>query len=76
MVQNAQASAKALAARWAAVPRYPTLFYLEQNPQAEQTLMQLVYDTELDAAKQCGTPQGDDALLYQIAQAPNAVEQR
>jgi tetratricopeptide (TPR) repeat protein len=76
LVQNAQASAKALAARWARVPRNTTLFYLEQNPQAEQTLMQLVYDTEIDAAKQCGTPHGEDALLYQIAQAPYAVEQR
>ncbi len=76
LAQDAQASAKALAARWAKVPRYPTLFYLEQNPQAEQTLMQLVYDTEIDAAKQCGTPKGEDALLYRIAQDPNAVEQQ
>lgn len=76
LVQNAQASAKNLAARWAKVPKYLSLFRLEQNPQLEQTLMQLVYDTELDAQKQCGQPQGDDALLYTIAQAPNAVEQQ
>lgn len=76
LAQANQASARALAARWARFPRNPTLFQLEQNPQMEQSLMQLVYDTELDAAKQCGPPQGDDALLYRIAQAPYAVEQR
>ncbi len=74
--QANQVSAKSLAARWAKVPKYPSLFRLEQNPQMEQTLMQLVYDTELDAATRCGPPQGNDALLYRIAQAPNAVEQR
>jgi tetratricopeptide (TPR) repeat protein len=76
LVQTAQTNAKNLAARWAKVPPHPTLFSLEQNPQLEQTLMQLVYDTENDAANQCGLPQGNDALLYRIAQAPNAVEQR
>jgi tetratricopeptide (TPR) repeat protein len=76
LAQANQATAKSLAARWAKFPRNPSLFRLEQNPQMEQSLMQLVYDTELDAAKQCGPPQGDDALLYRIAQAPYAVEQR
>lgn len=76
LAQTAQANAKNLAARWAKVSRNPSLFRLEQNPQMEQTLMQLVYDTEIDAANRCGLPQGDDALLYRIAQAPYAVEQR
>lgn len=74
--QAALASARGLATRWAKVPRYLSLFRLEQNPQMEQTLMQLVYDTETDATRQCGPPQGDDALLYRIAQAPDAVERR
>lgn len=76
LVQSDQLTAKSLAARWARVPRHPSLFRLEQNPQMEQTLMQLVYDTELDAARQCGPPQGQNALLYRIARAPYAVEQR
>lgn len=74
--QAALTSAQSLTARWAKVPRHPSLFLLEENPQMEQTLMQLVYNTENDAASQCGPPQGDDALLYRIAQAPDAVEQR
>lgn len=71
-----QASAALLAARWAKVPQPLKLFTLEQNPQLEQTLMQLVYDTEKDAATRCGQPQGNNALLYQIAQGPYLVEQR
>lgn len=74
--QASQVNARSLAARWAKVPRDANIFRLEQNPQWEQTLMQLVYDTELDAARQCGPPQGENALLYRIAQAPHAVEQR
>jgi len=73
---TSQATAAALAARWAAVPSQLRLFQLEQNPEMEQTLMQLVYDTENDAATRCGTPQGNDVLLYRIAQAPYEVEQR
>ena len=76
LAQPDRASARSLAARWAKVPKHLSLFGLQQNPQMEQTLMQLVYDTELDAASQCGPPQGQDALLYRIAQAPYAVEQR
>lgn len=71
-----QSSAAVLAARWAKVPQPLRLFTLEQNPQLEQTLMQLVYDTEKDAATRCGQPQGNNALLYQIAQHPYMVEQR
>jgi tetratricopeptide (TPR) repeat protein len=75
-VTNLNTTAQALAARWAKVPQNLRLFDLEQNPEMEQMLMQLVYDTEKDAASRCGTPQGNDALLYMIAQAPYQVEQR
>lgn len=76
MNTTAQTSAQALAARWAKVPQKLRLFDLEQNPEMEQMLMQLVYDTEKDAANRCGPPQDNDALLYLIAQAPYMVEQR
>jgi tetratricopeptide (TPR) repeat protein len=65
-----------LVARWTQVPKKLTILSLEQNPEMAQTLMQLVFDTEKDAALHCGTPQGEDALLLRIAQAPYAVEQR
>lgn len=69
-------TAALLAARWAKVPTTLRIFQLEQDPEMEQTLMQLVYDTEKDAATRCGSPQGNDALLTRIAQAPDMVEQR
>jgi hypothetical protein len=49
---------------------------LEQNPELEQTIMQLVYQTEQVASRECGAPMGNDALLLKISQAPEAVEQR
>jgi hypothetical protein len=38
--------------------------------------MQLVYQTEQLTSQHCGTPNGNDALLLKIANAPEAVEQR
>lgn len=65
-----------LAGQWTQVPATLTALTLEQNPEMEQSLMQLVYDTEKDTALRCGPPHGDDALLLKIAQAPDLVEQR
>jgi tetratricopeptide (TPR) repeat protein len=76
--QQAAASGQnqVLAAQWTQVPAKLTAYTLEQHPEMEQTLMQLVYDTEKDTALRCGQPQGEDALLLRIAQAPDLVEQR
>jgi tetratricopeptide (TPR) repeat protein len=65
-----------LVARWTQIPKKLTILSLEQDPEMAQTLMQLVFDTEKDAALHCGAPQGEDALLLRIAQAPYVVEQR
>jgi tetratricopeptide (TPR) repeat protein len=62
----------ALAARWQQVPQNLSLPSLERDPQLEQQLMTLVYDTEKQATVTCGAPTGDDALLLKMAQA--AVE--
>lgn len=64
-----------LANRWQQLPKAMQLAQLERDPQLEQTVMQLVYQTEIITAQQCGAPTGDDALLLKIAQAPEAVEQ-
>jgi hypothetical protein len=48
---------------------------LEQKPDLEQSILQLVYDTETTTAQTCGARSGDDALLLRIAQNPAAVEQ-
>lgn len=69
------ASLQALAGEWKQLPQTMRLLQLEQNPELEQNIMQLVYKTEQITAQQCGTPTGDDALLLKIANAPEAVKQ-
>ncbi len=61
--------------RWGQVPPALTASKLEQNPDLEQTIVQLVYDTETATAPVCGPPPADDGSLLRIAQNPNAVEQ-
>jgi len=65
-----------LADRWQQLPARVRLLQLEQDPELEQTIVQLVYQTEQVTSQQCGSPTGDDALLLKIAQAPEAVEQQ
>jgi tetratricopeptide (TPR) repeat protein len=65
----------ALVARWEQLPSRLTESQLEQDPDLEQTLLQLVYDTETVTAQACGTPAADDALLLRIAHNPTAVDQ-
>lgn len=66
---------QSLSSQWQQLPARLRLLQLEQDPQLEQTIMQLVYQTEQVTSEQCGAPAGDDALLLKIAQAPEAVEQ-
>ncbi|HTZ88995.1 MAG TPA: tetratricopeptide repeat protein [Alloacidobacterium sp.] len=67
---------QALANQWQQLPKTLRLLQLEQNPELEQQIMQLVYQTEQVTSQLCGAPTGDDALLLKIAQAPEAVEQQ
>lgn len=71
----APAKLSSLLARWDQLPPQLTLQQLEQQPDLEQTILQLVYDTETLTAPVCGAPAGDDALLLRIANNPGAVEQ-
>jgi tetratricopeptide (TPR) repeat protein len=67
-------SLQPLISDWQQIPSAATLIQLEQNPELEQRIMQLVYKTEQVTSEQCGPPTGDDALLLKIAAAPEAVE--
>ncbi|MGB7135656.1 MAG: hypothetical protein WBD46_10245 [Acidobacteriaceae bacterium] len=64
-----------IVSRWAQAPSTLTVNQLEQQPDLEQTILQLAYDTETATAETCGAPSGDDALLLRIAHNPNAVDQ-
>lgn len=65
-----------LVSRWAQLPSELTVPQLEQQPDLEQTILQIAYDTETVIAQVCGSPTGDDALLLRIARNPSAVEQQ
>lgn len=67
---------QALVGQWQQLPETMRLLQLEQDPELEQKIMQLVYQTEQVTSQQCGAPTGNDALLLKIANAPEAVEQR
>ncbi|HTV04457.1 MAG TPA: tetratricopeptide repeat protein [Acidobacteriaceae bacterium] len=73
---NASGEMANLQGQWQQIPARVTVRMLERNPQLEQTIMSLVYDTEEQTAQVCGAPTGDDALLLKIAQAPLAVQQQ
>ncbi|HTV83514.1 MAG TPA: hypothetical protein VME18_12770 [Acidobacteriaceae bacterium] len=64
-----------LVTRWNQLPQKMSLYQLEQQPDLNQTILQLVYDTEKLTAQICGAPTGDNAVLLRIAQNPGAVEQ-
>ncbi|MGC2499499.1 MAG: hypothetical protein WA374_17255, partial [Acidobacteriaceae bacterium] len=61
--------------RWVQLPSELRLSQLEQQPDLENSILQLAWDTETATAQICGPPSGDDALLLRIAQNPGAVEQ-
>ncbi|HEY1808212.1 MAG TPA: hypothetical protein VGG42_06600 [Acidobacteriaceae bacterium] len=74
---NAAAAPKlsSIVSRWDQLPSQLTLSQLEQQPDLEDSILQLAWDTETATAQSCGPPSGDDALLLRIARNPGAVEQ-
>lgn len=73
--QPASPQVASLSRRWSQLPPHLTVYQLEQNPDLNQSILQLLYDTETTTAQVCGPPAGDDAILLRIAQNPGAVEQ-
>jgi Tfp pilus assembly protein PilF len=78
--QPSAAEVAALRNRWQRVPARLTVRMLQDDPDLEQTLITLVYDTEKLTVRLsgsgCAAPTGEDALLLQMALAPWAVEQQ
>ncbi|MGA8531077.1 MAG: hypothetical protein WB622_15275 [Acidobacteriaceae bacterium] len=74
---NAAAAPKlaSILSRWDQLPAELQVARLEQQPDVENSILQLAWDTETSTAQICGPPGGDDALLLRIAQNPGAVEQ-
>lgn len=64
-----------LAARWTPIATGSALLKeLKADPDFAQNMMQLVYETERAAAAKCGEPQGGDAALLRMAEAPSPTE--
>ncbi len=60
-------SMQALTSMWAAAANTTTKAALMRDPANEDTLRDLINDSELLTAQVCGAPQGDDALLLLLA---------
>jgi tetratricopeptide (TPR) repeat protein len=65
-----------LAAKWQQIPAKLRPGDLERAPQLEQSIMNLVYATELETERTCGTPGGEDRLYLKIAKSPLAAGQQ
>lgn len=58
---------QALKERWSSEGRSLTRSSLERNPALEDSITQLIDDTEAQTAKACGAPTVEDALLVALA---------
>jgi tetratricopeptide (TPR) repeat protein len=63
-----------LTAKWASKAATSNRAVLLNDPAQQDAAMQLVFDTETQTSKICGSPTGDDALLLQLAEFPKAME--
>ncbi len=57
-----------LLARWSAAGNGARRNALAENAAGQETLTQLIFDTERETAGICGAPTGDDELLLKLAQ--------
>jgi Tfp pilus assembly protein PilF len=64
-----QPAMQELQARWQTADKPTNRRVLVENATAQDSMTQLIYDTEVATAQTCGQPTGDDALLLQLARA-------
>jgi tetratricopeptide (TPR) repeat protein len=63
-----------LSKQWSGLPQKQRASKLAQEGDLQDRILGLSYQVELEAAKSCGEPVGEDRLLAKIAAAPQAVE--
>lgn len=63
-----------LSRQWSALPPKRTLARITADGTLAERILGLSYPVEIETAKTCGQPTGDDLLLWKIAAAPQAVE--
>jgi Tfp pilus assembly protein PilF len=64
---------QALDARWIDAAGATKAADLLRDPAQQDAIMQLLYDTEVQTAKVCSPPTGDDALLLLLATTPHGT---
>jgi hypothetical protein len=64
-----------LVARWASKEAIVNRTALLGDPALQETVMRLVFDTEMQTRQICGAPAGNDAMLLLLAKSSKAVEQ-
>jgi tetratricopeptide (TPR) repeat protein len=65
-----------LSAKWQGLPAKLKPMDLARQPQLEQSIMTLVFTTELETERTCGPPNGEDLLYLKIAKSPLAAGQQ
>jgi len=68
------ANVQDLETRWHAVGEGAKREAMVEQADGQDTLTQLIFDTERETAQVCGKPAGDDALLLKLATQKTAVE--
>ncbi len=63
-----------LGARWMSKDAVINGSSLLNDSIAQDAVVKLIYDTEVQTSQICGTPTGDDATLFCSAKSPKAVE--
>jgi len=64
-----------LTARWAGPDGTASASALRNDPDRQKSVLQLAWDTEIAASRQCGAPTGDDALLLLLARPSAQTEE-
>jgi tetratricopeptide (TPR) repeat protein len=64
---------QALDTRWIGPDGNASAAVLLRDPEQQDSEMQLVFDTEVQAQKVCDAATGDDALLLRLATTPHAI---
>ena len=66
---------QALAQQWAAPDASVTASVLTRDPERQDRVLRLVYDTEIAAQKSCSESTSDDALLLKLASSSYGITQ-
>jgi Tfp pilus assembly protein PilF len=71
---SAASSLAGLGGRWSGKEGTINRAGLLKDPDEQDAVVQLIFDTETETSQMCGPPKGDDALLMLLARSPHRME--